>query len=189
MAPIKTLMILPEGAEEMEAVITADVLRRAGIEVIIAGLDGSGPVKCSRDVVLMPDVSLEEAVKSRGPFDAVILPGGLGGTERLKASDAVKNVLKNQENDGKLVAAICAAPLALKAHGIGQGKKVTNYPALEDQMAGDGYTYLQDRVVEDGKLITSRGPGTAFEFALALVKHLKSKEASDELIGPLLLKL
>ena len=113
----KALVILSPGAEEMETVISTDVLRRAKIDVILAGLDSAEPVECSRNVRIVPDMSLDEAV-AKGPFDVVVLPGGLGGSKRLAASDKVKQVLQSQEKAGSYVAAVCAAPSALLAHGI-----------------------------------------------------------------------
>lgn len=113
----RALVILSPGAEEMETVISVDVLRRAKISVTLAGIDSSEPVTCSRDIRILPDVSLDEAA-TRGPYDVVILPGGLEGSKRLAESGKVKEVLEAQEKAGQLVAAVCAAPSALLAHGI-----------------------------------------------------------------------
>lgn len=112
---------------------------------------------------------------------------GLGGAKTFCSSVAVGELLKKQEQSGRLVAAICAAPTALKQHGIGLGKKLTSYPNFKEELS-QAYSYSEDRVVEDGKLITSRGPGTAFEFALEIVKHLLGQEKQQETMKPLLLK-
>uniref|UniRef100_A0A131Z259 Protein DJ-1 n=1 Tax=Rhipicephalus appendiculatus TaxID=34631 RepID=A0A131Z259_RHIAP len=184
----KALLILAEGAEEMEAIITADVLRRAGVDVTIAGLTGASPVKCSRDVVVVPDKSLDEAA-SQSPYDVIVLPGGLKGAESLAASPAVGKLLKEQEKCGRLIAAICAAPIALKSHGIGLGKRVTSHPSKKEDICKGDYKYSEDRVVVDGQLITSRGPGTAFEFALAIVEKLENKQAAEKLVPPMLVKV
>ncbi|XP_015913043.2 protein dj-1beta [Parasteatoda tepidariorum] len=178
------VVILSEGAEEMEAIISADVLRRAGVKVTIAGLHGSSPVKCSRDVVIVPDASIQDVAKQN--FDAVILPGGLQGAENLSKSDIVKEMLQTQEKSGRLVAAICAAPIALKIHSIGTGKTITSHPCKQKDLSTGEYNYIEDRVAVDENLITSRGPGTAFEFALAIVKHFFGKEKAESLIGPML---
>ncbi|KAL1484763.1 hypothetical protein MTO96_011015 [Rhipicephalus appendiculatus] len=155
----KALLILAEGAEEMEAVITADVLRRAGVDVTIAGLTGASPVKCSRDVVVVPDKSLDEAA-SQSPYDVIVLPGGLKGAESLAASPAVGKLLKEQEKCGRLVAAICAGNrlllLPLKSHGIGLGKRVTSHPSKKEDICKGDYKYSEDRVVVDGQLITKK---------------------------------
>lgn len=172
MAGKSALVILAEGAEEMEAVIAIDTLRRGGVTVTVAGLNGGGPVQCSRDVVIHPDVALDDAI-SKGPYDAIVLPGGLKGSESLGQSSEVKSILTEQEKAGRVIGAICAAPaVCLTAHGIGEGKSVTCYPSLKASLLSGKYTYLEKHVVVDGNLITSQGPGTAFEFGLALVEKL-----------------
>ncbi|XP_014667605.1 PREDICTED: protein deglycase DJ-1-like [Priapulus caudatus] len=188
MAEPRALLILAEGAEEMEAVITADVLRRGGVNVTIAGLAGADPVTCSRNVVIKPDTSLDDATKT-GKYDVVVLPGGLGGAQRLSASSRVGALLKVQEAGGGLIAAICAGPTALAAHGVAAGRTLTSHPSVREQLAAAGYAYSEDRVVRDGQLLTSRGPGTTFEFALALVEALQGAERRDSLVPPMLLKL
>ncbi|KAG6454665.1 hypothetical protein O3G_MSEX008804 [Manduca sexta] len=153
------LVILAQGAEEMETVITVDMLRRGGVEVTMAGLDGSAPVLCSRQVTLVPDKSLADALAEKPQYDAVILPGGLEGSDRLSKSEVVGTLLKEHEKSGKIVAAICAAPTAFVAHGIGQGKRVTSYPTTKDKVAGGpgDYKYVEgERVVTDGNVVTSR---------------------------------
>lgn len=183
------LLILADGAEEMEAVISADVMRRGGIKVTIAGLDSSEPVKCSRDVVVVPDKSLNEALKD-SPYDVIVLPGGLKGAERLAESNQVGSLLKEQEQAGRFIAAICAAPIALKSHGITLGKTLTSHPSKKEEMnEGAKYKYSEDRVVVDGQLITSRGPGTAFEFGLTIIEKLMGKEKANSLISPMLVRV
>jgi protein DJ-1 len=179
----RVLVLLAEGAEEMEVVITVDVLRRAGIEVLLAGIHGTEPVRCSRGVQLVPDLPLAAA---SGPFAAVVLPGGAGGSERLAASDAVGALLREQERSGRLIAAICAGPKALVAHGIGRGRRMTCHPSAAGALQDHGE--LRDEpVVADGPLITSRGPGTAFEFALAIAGRIAGASAAAALRGPLVL--
>lgn len=183
----KALVIVADGTEEMEAVITADVLRRGKVATTIAGLEGVNAVKCSCGTKIVPDVSLDEAVKNE--YDAVILPGGLEGSNAFGASAKVGELLKKQEAAGKYCAAICAAPTAFKKHGIGAGKTVTSYPSMADQFKGTDYKYTEDQeVVVDGKLVTSRGPGTAFAFGLKLVELLVDKKTSDEIKAGMLVK-
>lgn len=181
------LLILADGAEEMEAIISADVLRRGGVSVTVAGLAGSQPVKCSRDVIIVPDAALDDALK-KGPYDVVVLPGGLKGAETLAESAVVKKILQEQEKSGRLIAAICAAPIALKSHSIGIGKSLTSHSSKTAEMSEGQYKYLEDRVVVDGQLVTSRGPGTAFEFALTIVELMMGKEKADSLVGPMFVK-
>ncbi|XP_044763780.1 protein dj-1beta [Coccinella septempunctata] len=183
----KACVFLAPGAEEMEFVISVDVLRRGDVKVTVAGLPDNAAVKCSRQVNIVPDCSLAEAAQ-KGPYDLLVLPGGLGGAEALSKSKEVGKLLKEQESAGRFIAAICAAPTALKAHEIGVGKTVTSYPSVESQMTEGGkYIYKQDKVVVDGNIITSRGPGTAFDFALKLVDMLNGKEKASEVAKAMLL--
>lgn len=183
----KGLLILAPGAEEMEVVITADVLRRAKIGVVIAGLDSAEVVECSRQVKIVPDVSLDEALK-QGPYDVVILPGGGGGAKRLSESPKVKQLLQTQESSGQYIAAVCAAPTALHSHGIGKGKKITSHPGVRSVLEESGnYHYTEARVSVDGTVITSRGPGTCFEFALAIVTALLGEATAAEIAQPMIL--
>ncbi|EDV30469.2 uncharacterized protein Dana_GF22924 [Drosophila ananassae] len=180
------LIILAPGAEEMEFIIAADVLRRAGIKVTVAGLgDSTEPVKCSRDILIVPDTPLSKVASEK--FDVVVLPGGLGGSNAMGDSSAVGELLKNQEASGGLIAAICAAPTVLAKHGIASGKSLTSYPSMKAQLV-DKYSYVDDKnVVQDGNLITSRGPGTAYNFALKISEELAGKEKAQEVAKGLLL--
>lgn len=176
----RALVIVADGTEEMEAVITADVLRRGKVATTVAGLKSADAVKCSCGVKLVPDISLEEASKQE--YDAIVLPGGLEGSEAFCASSKVGEMLKKQEAAGKYCAAICAAPTAFKTHGIGLGKSITSYPSKASDFKGANYKYVDNQtVVVDGKLVTSRGPGTAFAFGLKLVELLVDKKTSDEI--------
>jgi protein DJ-1 len=187
------LVILAPGAEEIEVSIIVDVLRRASVKVTLAGLVGSGAVICSRGLRLVPDVALGDVA---GNFDAVVLPGGAKGAENLASSPLVGRHLKNQWQRGRIVAAICAAPLALLRHEIGLGLTITSHPSVADVLQS-AYTWSADRVVEAGPvgsapltdrpLITSQGPGTAFEFALTLVRRLRGPDVEREVLGPLIL--
>ncbi|XP_066257609.1 protein dj-1beta isoform X2 [Euwallacea similis] len=182
----KALVFLAPGAEEMEFVISVDVLRRGGMSVVVAGLPDFNLIKCSRNVNIKPDIGISEA-SSQGPYDVLVLPGGLGGAKAFTESQLVGELLKEQEKAGKWIAAICAAPTALKAHGVGVGKAVTSYPAMKAQMEGGSYNYKEDKVVVDGNLITSRGPGTAFDFALTIVDKIVGQEKAIEVAKGMLL--
>lgn len=181
------LILVADGSEEMETVTPIDVLRRAGVTVTVAGLESSKAVICSRQVGLVPDASLDVAISDNKTYDIVILPGGLKGAEAFCESKSLGELLKSQESSGRHIASICAAPTALKSHGIFTGKQLTSYPSVKEKLA-DTYEYLEDRVVIDGKLITSRGPGTAVEFALAIVTALVGKDKAVEVAKGMLVE-
>ncbi|KRT85851.1 hypothetical protein AMK59_439 [Oryctes borbonicus] len=184
----RALIFLAPGYEELEFISAVDILRRAGIDVSIAGIPDKNPVLSARNVAIVPDISLSEAFNA-GTFDVLLLPGGLGGSKAMAESEEVGKLLKDQEANGRKVAAICAAPTALKAHCIGTGKKVTSYPAMAAAMKEGGtYDYKEDDVVVDGNLITSRGPGTATKFALTVVKELLGEEKACEIAKAMLIK-
>lgn len=179
----RALVILAQGAEEMETTITVDVLRRGGVDVVLAGLDGDGPVKCSRGVRIVPDAALSAA---EGPWDVVVLPGGAEGARRLAESKAVGDLLRAQEAAGRAAAAICAGPGAIAKHGVYAGRKLTSHPSVHDVVGGHGELAAQ-AVVDDRNLVTSQGPGTTFAFALALVERLAGKETAENVRKGLLL--
>jgi len=172
----KVLIPLAPGCEELEAVTVIDILRRAGIEVITAGL-AAGPVRASRGTVLLPDTTLDEALHH--DYDMIVLPGGMPGSEHLKNDVRVIALLKKMAAAGKYVAAICAAPMALHAAGLLQGKRATSFPGVLDELPGS-HTYLSNAVVVDGNIVTSRGPGTAMDFALTLVELLAGRARRDQ---------
>ncbi len=173
----KALVLLANGCEEMEAVTTIDILRRGGVEVTVAGLS-PGTVNASRGVRLVPDLPLDEAL-GKGPWDLVALPGGMDGTRALTEDSRVQALLRDTHKRGAMVAAICAAPMALERAGLLLGRRFTAYPGVLAQDAGGG-TYTGARVEVDGKVVTSRGPGTAVDFALTLVGLLAGPEARDK---------
>jgi 4-methyl-5(b-hydroxyethyl)-thiazole monophosphate biosynthesis len=171
----KVLVPLADGCEEIEAVTLIDILRRGGIEVVAAGLK-PGPVKASRGVTLVPDTTLDEALGKE--FDLVALPGGRDGMEALRADPRILALLRRQAAAGRHVAAICAAPAVLAEAGLLSGRRATSYPGFLDGVAD--VDLREDPVVRDEKLITSRGPGTAMDFALELVEELAGREKRQE---------
>jgi len=175
MAPKTALVLIADGSEEMESVIPINVLRRADVEVTVALVKGTNDVAlCSRGVKIVADAGLDEALKTS--YDAIVLPGGLGGAETFAADPRVVALVKKQLASGALVAMICASPaLVLPAAGV-EGRRATCYPALNSRL-GDKLTYVPDQnVVIDDNLLTSQGPGTAFDFALAIAKELMGEE-------------
>jgi 4-methyl-5(b-hydroxyethyl)-thiazole monophosphate biosynthesis len=171
------LVPLAQGCEELEAVTIIDLLRRAGIEVVTAGLDAQ-PVRASRGTVLIPDTTLDE-VAAR-VFDMIVLPGGLPGADHLDRDPRVHTALTRTATAGHYVAAICAAPKVLASTGLLDNRKATSFPGVLDALAVPGLRYLEDAVVQDGKIITSRGPGTAMDFALTLIETLVGKAKRDQ---------
>ena len=173
----RVLVPLAAGCEELEAVTIIDLLRRAGIEVVTAGLQ-PGIVKASRGTQLVPDATLDSVL--REDFDMVVLPGGMPGAQHLKEDSRILALLKRMAEQGRYTAAICAAPMVLAEAGLLAGRRATSYPGFLDKMAVPGMAYLKDAVVADGKVLTSRGPGTAMDFALMLVEVLSGKAKRDE---------
>jgi len=171
------LIPLAQGCEEMEAVTVVDLLRRAGIEVTTAGLDDQ-PVHASRGVVLVPDTTLDEALQHS--YDIVVLPGGLPGADHLRNDARIIDLLREMAGNGKYTAAICAAPRVLAHAGLLDGKRATSFPGALDGVSVPGLDYLEQPVVTDGRVITSRGPGTALDFALELIERLSGKQKRDE---------
>ncbi|HFD80074.1 MAG TPA: DJ-1/PfpI family protein [Gammaproteobacteria bacterium] len=169
------LVPLAQGCEELEAVTVIDLLRRAAIEVVTAGLD-EGPVRASRGVVLVPDTTLDEALER--DYDMVVLPGGLPGAEHLNADPRIRRLLRDMAAAGRYTAAICAAPKVLADAGLLDGRRATSFPGVLDGVGG--LSYVEQPVVRDGRVITSRGPGTAMDFALALIESLAGKDARDQ---------
>jgi len=171
------LVPLAQGCEELEAVTVVDLLRRAGIEVVTAGLDAQ-PVTASRGMTLLPDMTLEMALQQS--FDMVVLPGGLPGADHLGDDPRVIRLLQEMAASDAYTAAICAAPRVLARAGLLDGKRATSYPGALDTEAVPGIEYLETAVVTDGRVITSRGPGTAMDFALVLIETLVGKTKRDE---------
>ena len=172
----KAIVILADGFEEIEAITPIDVLRRAGVEVTVAGVSDI-KVKGSRGLIVEADKKLDEAGMD---FDACVLPGGSVGAANLAASLKVKSMIKAMNQNGKMIAAICASPNAVLAPlGILKNRSVTGYPGLTENF-GKETVYKEDNVVVDGNIITSRGPATALLFALTIVQELVGKETSEK---------
>lgn len=169
----RVLVPLAQGCEEIEAVTIIDLLRRAGIEVVTAGLDAT-PVTASRGVVLLPDTTLDEVLTQ--DFDMVVLPGGLPGATNLDQDQRVHRLLARQAEQGRWSAAICAAPRVLGNAGLLDGCRATCYPGAMDAARFPSVRLVEQPVVVDGKVVTSRGPGTAMDFALRLIELLCGRD-------------
>lgn len=170
------LIPLAQGCEELEAVTLIDLLRRARIEVVTAGLK-PGPVTASRGTVLVPDTDLDSALKRS--FDMLVLPGGQPGATHLEHDTRILVLLKSMAAAGKYTAAICAAPKVLAVAGLLDGRRVACYPGSLDAKLFPTVLFDSAAVVRDGQVLTSRGPGTAMDFALELIAVLVGQEIRD----------
>eukprot|EP00890_Picochlorum_soloecismus_P000185 jgi/Picsp_1/1167/NSC_04648-R1_dj-1 family protein len=179
----KVLVPIADGSEEMEAVIVIDVLRRAGADVIVASTGPGTEVKCSRGVKIVADKLIQDCSED---YDLVVLPGGMPGAENLRDSEPLVAILKSQKVQSKPLAAICASPaVVFEPQGLLDGLKATSHPAFSDKLTNQDA--VLERVVADGSMITSRGPGTAFEFALALVKMLYGDKKMHDVANPMVM--
>ena len=183
MEPKKVAVLLADGFEEVEAVTPIDFLRRAGVKVIAAGITGK-TVTGANGVNITADALAKDLP---GDLDGVVIPGGMPGAANVAKSKEAGELIKKLLAAGGLVAAICAAPaVVLGAGGFLSGKRFTCYPGFEKDITGASFS--GDRVVVDGNLITSRGPGTAAEFSIALIEYLAGKEAADKVFSATLQK-
>jgi protein deglycase len=180
---MKALIPIADGSEEMEAVIIIDTLRRAEWDVTVAGLT-AGTIEASRGVKLVPDATWDQL--NPGDFDVLLLPGGFGGTEAFMAHAGIQQAIRDFDAKGKWLGSICAAALALHEAGILEGKKFTCYPGVEAKLPSNVQPE-NEVVVVDGHLITSQGPGTAFEFALKVIAECSGPNASGAVRKGLLL--
>ncbi len=178
----RVLIPLAHGCEELEAVTIIDLMRRAAIDVVTAGLDDQ-PVQASRGTVIVPDTTIDEVMEQE--FDMMVLPGGLPGADHLNDDPRIHTLLKRLAAADKYTAAICAAPKVLATAGLLNHRKATSYPGVLDAL-GLQSTQLTTKAVQvDGKIVTSKGPGTAMDFALKLIEILLGREARDAVETPL----
>jgi 4-methyl-5(b-hydroxyethyl)-thiazole monophosphate biosynthesis len=172
----KVLIHFADGFEEIEAITPVDVLRRAGCEVITVSVTGKNEVTSTRGVTILADKHFIEADYEQA--DLIILPGGQPGSNNLKGHEGLKKQIQAFHQQGKMIAAICAAPLVLGSAGILKGKKATCYPGTESQLTGA--TCTGNAVEVDGNIITGKGPGAALKFSLVLAELLVGKAKLDE---------
>lgn len=170
---------LAEGFEEMEAVVPADVLRRAGLDVKLVSVTGNRKVTGAHGIALEADLLFEEA--DYGACRMIVLPGGMPGMANLESHGGLQKQLEAFVREGKYAAAICAAPMIFARRGYLKGKKAVIYPGMEEHLTAGGAEPSKDAAVREGNLVTGRGPGAAFDFALKLAEVLKGKEAVREL--------
>jgi len=180
----KAIIILADGFEEIEAITVIDILKRAGVEVNICGLN-TEKVKGSNGVIVVTDKILK---KDEIEYDACVLPGGMPGAENLAASEKVKKILLDTNSRGKIIAAICAAPtIVLTPLGLLDDKSATCYPGMESSFS-DTTNYKKDDVVIDENIITSQGPATALKFAIAIVDAFCGQAVAQKVANATLFK-
>ncbi|KAF5204879.1 Protein/nucleic acid deglycase DJ-1 [Thalictrum thalictroides] len=172
------LVPIANGTEEMEAIMIIDILRRAKANVVVASVEDTLELVASRKVKLVADMFLEEA--SKLSYDLIVLPGGLPGAQTFANSEKLVYLLRKEMESNRPYGAICASPaLVLEPHNLLKGKKATAFPAMCDKLSDQ--SEADNRVVVDGNLITSRGPGTSMEFSLAIVEKFFGREKASEL--------
>ncbi len=169
----RVLVPIAAGFEEIEAVSIIDVLRRADVEVLVASLNDNMLVKGANGITIQADLHVKSV--SVNELDMIVLPGGWGGTNALAEDENVQGLLREMDAKGKNIGAICAAPFALNKAGVLK-EKYTCYPSVEKEIRQEGYMGDAQQVVEDANVMTSRGPGTALCFGLAIVKKLQGED-------------
>jgi len=171
------LVPISQGTEDVEAVVIIDLLRRANYNVLVAG--DAEIITCSNGVRIIPDKHIDE-IPDNSEFDAIIIPGGMQGIDNLDLSEKLEFLLERHNTAGRLIGAICAAPLLLLSKSLlPKGISLTSHPSLKDSFAD--FDYHDEKVVISGNLITSQGVGTAIDFALAFIESLKGKEFAEQI--------
>ncbi|PSO43841.1 DJ-1 family protein [Candidatus Saccharibacteria bacterium SW_7_54_9] len=183
---LSALVPIADGSEEMEAVITADVLVRGGVSVTLASAKTDKTLQCtmSRGVRLVADKRISECVSDH--FDAVAIPGGAEGAQNLAESESLDSIVREQFKSGRLLCAICAAPVVtLTPKGVMDSLHATAHPSFSEHLPDP--SCQQARVMKDGNVITSRAPGTAFEFALCIIEELRGMQAAKDIMPGMVL--
>lgn len=178
-------IFMADGCEEIEGLTVVDLVRRAGIEIEMISVSGEKNVTGSHKIAFQTDVSKADA--DFASYDGIVLPGGMPGTTHLMEDETVNRVIKEFTQDGKLVAAICAAPSVLGNAGLLEGKTATCYPGVEGKLTGANF--VTNSVAKDGNIITSRGLGTAIDFAAEIVAYLNGKIVADKLKTSIIYRL
>src|SRR5580658_4333922 len=182
----KVLVPLAPGFEEIEAITVIDILRRAGVDVVVAGTQ-PGPIEASRNTRHIPDCTLDDI--DAGNFDMIVLPGGQPGTNNLRKDPRIQRILEVLQAKNRHIAAICAAPSILSAYGILKGRAATCHPSVRSEVATGAKEISDQRVVIDGPIVTSQAAGTAMEFAFALVEILCGADKAAEVNRGVLARL
>ena len=179
----KVGILLAEGFEEIEALTVSDVMRRANITCDLVSINKDKQVKSSHGIIVEADKLFEDNME----YDLVVIPGGMPGATNLRDDDRVINLIKEQDKEDKLIGAICAGPIVLGRADIIEGRKITSYPGFEAELPN--CEYLEEAVVVDGNLVTSRGPATAMAFSYKLLEKLGYEKKSEEIASGMLYKM
>lgn len=177
----KTGIFMADGCEEIEGLAVVDILRRAGLEITMISINGTTSVTGSHGISFLADTVFEKV--NFDELDAVVLPGGMPGTLKLGEHEGVLRIIQEFAKNKKLVCAICAAPSVLGAAGLLEGRRACCHPGFEDKLTGAEVSY--EPVVTSDNIITSRGMGTAIDFALEIVRYFKDDDAVKDLKGKL----
>ncbi|KAJ53458.1 4-methyl-5(b-hydroxyethyl)-thiazole monophosphate biosynthesis [Clostridium tetanomorphum] len=180
----RLILFLAEGFEEIEALTVVDVLRRTGLVCHICGTGEEELIKGAHNIQVKSDVNID-CIKVDS-YDGIILPGGMPGAENLKEDYRVIEILRKFNEEGKIIAAICAAPIVLQEASIITGKHVTSYPSFEEEFKNSNY--LEDPVVQEDNIITSRGPATVFEFVFKILENFITTKEIQQLKRAMLFK-
>lgn len=180
----KAAVFFGEGFEEVEALTQVDLLKRAGIDVVMVSITHDEFVKGTHGVTIKCDMSIDK--NKLKDADAIILPGGMPGTSNLAACNELKELITEFNNSGKLIAAICAAPSVFGGMGILKGKKACSYPGFEKYLTGAQVEY--NNVSHDGNIITSRGVGTAIDFASEIITYLLDEKTASDVLDSIVYK-
>lgn len=175
----KVYIFLADGFEDIEGLTVVDLLRRAGIDIKTVSIKETTQIQTSHGITMLTDTTFSETDFTDA--DMLVLPGGMPGTKYLAACKPLANLLTDFNNKGKKIAAICAAPSVFSGLGFLKGKKATSYPSFMEVIAKDGAQTSEDSVVVDGNITTSRGLGTAVDFALSLIAQLENDEKAKEI--------
>ena len=182
----KVFVFLADGFEEIEGLTVVDMLRRAEIPTVTVSIGSSRNIIGAHRIEVEADIMFHEVLEAEGAM--YVLPGGMPGTLHLKDHEGLGSTYRSEEHTSELqayknekyLAAICAAPTVFEKYGFLEGRKATSYPAMEEELKSADYQ--TDKVVVDGKIITSRGMGTAIDFAAKLVEIIKGTKEKDELL-------
>lgn len=179
----KVCVLLAEGFEEIEALTVSDIMRRADVTCDLVSITGDKMVKSSHKLVVQADKLFEENME----YDLVVIPGGIPGATNLRDDNRVIQFIKKQNKEGKLIGAICAGPIVLGRAELTEGKSMTSYPGYEDELPN--CEYLEEAVVVDGNIITSRGPATAMAFSYKLLEKLGYENKVESISSGMLYKM